>query len=497
MSATSTSMRHPHYLRGALLVFGGGTILSFSGLLFRATEAATDWQMMIYRSGSLAVCVFILIAVRHRARILTAFRAIGRPGLYASLLMGIGFGCYVLALNNMTVANALFLISTSPIFAGLLAWLILREMVRPAAAVACVVALLGILVMVYDGLAAGGLFGNLTAIGAAVALSGYAVAIRFRPNTDMAPALCLAAAIATAIGIGYVETTTQDGLLLTALDLKLCLFMGAQSALGFMMFTIGTRYVPAAEVLLIMLCESVFGPLSVWLHVDEVPSALSLIGGAFVLSAVAGMALSGMRRPAPVSGISPTALQAEPGWVNGLDQAMSVPGRLPEKGSMSAALEIAMQRATETPVPVRRTTPAMTPRLLTKGPSVVPHPPPHQQGSEKHKKSAGQVDGDLSARLRHGLQPMLRRWLEANLPHIVERLIREEITKMVHRVERARLEPSPVILTQFCCLATRQAARRLPKRDVAHRARETTRRMPVAGQPTGTGPFGPGRRQAP
>ena len=64
---------------------------------------------------------------------------------------------------------------------------------------------------------------------------------------------------------------------------------------GFVLITLGARYLPAAEVALLSLAETVLAPIWVWLGVGEVPTLLTLAGGVIVISAVVAQAVSGMR----------------------------------------------------------------------------------------------------------------------------------------------------------------------------------------------------------
>ena len=89
-----------------------------------------------------------------------------------------------------------------------------------------------------------------------------------------------------------------DTLVLSRHDLALCLFLGVfQYTGGFVLITLGARYLPAAEVALLSLAETVLAPVWVWLGVGEVPTVLTLAGGAIVLSAVVAQAVTGMRSP--------------------------------------------------------------------------------------------------------------------------------------------------------------------------------------------------------
>ena len=197
-----------------------------------------------------------------------------------------------MAIVLTSVANVALIGSTTPLFAASLAWLVLGERVGRVVALAGAGALLGIAVMFADGVAGGGWDGNLVALGGPVSFALMLILYRRRPTIDMLPATCLAALVA--MGIGAVMA---DGFTVSGHDAALALLLGVvQIGLGFSFITMGSRWVPAAEVALLLLTEAVLSPILVWVWVDEIPRDATLIGGVFVFAAVVGQAIHGVQR---------------------------------------------------------------------------------------------------------------------------------------------------------------------------------------------------------
>ena len=227
----------------------------------------------------------------YRTRVVHAFVTTGRPGLIVALSLGLGSACYVFALLLTTVANAVFIISSAPFMTAILGWVVLRERVRPVTWIAMTIALAGIAVMMVNGIQGGRLLGNLVALGPPVSFAIMLVTLRRAGDRDMIPAICLAGFVGAALGF-----VMADSLVLSRHDLVLCLFLGVvQYTGGFVLITLGARYLPAAEVALLSLAEAVLAPIWVWLGVGEVPTLLTLAGGVIVISAVVAQAASGMR----------------------------------------------------------------------------------------------------------------------------------------------------------------------------------------------------------
>ena len=268
-----------------------GLALSLAGITLRHIESASGWQILFYRSATIFVVVTLWLAVRYRARVVHAFVRTGRPGLVVAVSLGLGSACYVFALLLTTVANALFIIAAAPFMTAVLGWIVLRERVRPMTWIAMSVALAGITLMVANGIQSGRLLGNLVALGPPVSFAIMLVTLRRASDRDMIPAIALAGLVGAALGFSMADT-----LVLSRHDLALCLFLGVvQYTGGFVLITLGARYLPAAEVALLSLAETVLAPIWVWLGVGEVPAVLTLVGGAVVLSAVVAQAMSGMR----------------------------------------------------------------------------------------------------------------------------------------------------------------------------------------------------------
>lgn len=290
----------PLYLRGVLLVMLAGGFWSLSGILIRNIEAAGPWQILFVRSLAVFVSLLLLLLFRYRAGVVTQFRRAGGNAVAGGLCLAVGFAGFVFALMNTSVANAVFILSVAPLITAVLAWIVLGERVLRPTWIAMAVALIGILVMVADGIRAGALLGNLMALLAVAGFAGFAVALRRGRDADMLPAACLAGLFAALAAAAMVPDFAM-----TAHDVLIAATMGVvQIAIGMVLFTSGSRHVPAAELALLSLTEVVLAPLWVWIGVGEVPRLLTLVGGAIVLAAIAGRALAGLRRkPGPVGSV--------------------------------------------------------------------------------------------------------------------------------------------------------------------------------------------------
>ncbi len=284
--------RFSAYGLGVVLLLLAGVALSSGGYLIRSIEAADGWQILFYRGLAFTATTFIFTAVRHKGHLRKAYLDIGWPGLIGSLALGLGFCTYLFAMLMTTVANVVFILSAGPFAAALMGRLVLGERVPAVTWAAMVLALAGIGLMMIDGLESGGWLGNLVALLAPISFAVMVVAVRKRTDRDMTPMLPIAGLIASLIALPMVGS-----LALSPHDLLLaCLLGAAQIGLGFILITLGARWVPAAQVPLLTLTETVLAPIWVWLAFAEAPASLALLGGLVVLGAVLVEAIAGIRR---------------------------------------------------------------------------------------------------------------------------------------------------------------------------------------------------------
>ena len=279
------------YALGAGLVIIGGVFLSLSGIMLRNIESASGWQILFYRGIAFSFMLFLVLLLKYRKGTLEAFRAIGNPGLWAALALGLGSVAYIFAILLTTVANALFIIGASPLATALVGWLILGEKTSRFGIIAMLLSLAGIGLMFADGLIEGRWLGNIAALIVVASFVIFLLLVRGRQKVDMLPATCLGGLVMAAVGGIFA-----DDLIISNHDLVIALLMGwVQFGIDFMCFTIATRYIMASEVALFALTESILGPIWVWYGVGEQPSLLTFIGSGIVLLCVSSYCIVGIR----------------------------------------------------------------------------------------------------------------------------------------------------------------------------------------------------------
>ncbi len=287
------------YRSGVLLVLAAGMLWSTVGLGIRLIENAEVWQILLYRSASLSPFLFIIIWLRSGGRPFERIRQSGFPAVIAGLSLVAAYAGGIIALQSTSVANAMLLFASAPFFTALLGWVVLREPVRRATFAAMAVAIAGIGIMVSDDTSAGAMTGNLAALGSAFGFAVFTVALRWGKTSDMMPSVFLSGLFAIVI-TGAVCLFKGLPLVLSVNDASIALTMGVfQVGAGLVLYTLGSRSVPAAELTVLSMAEVLLGPLWVWLFLGETAGVYTLLGGVVLLGAIVGNALSGLRRRPP------------------------------------------------------------------------------------------------------------------------------------------------------------------------------------------------------
>ena len=278
------------------MVLAGSLTSSWIGLGMRSIEAASAWQVLVYRSFAVVIFLLAVIAWRHGGQVTDSFRKAGWPALIGGLGLAAAFCGILVAIEKATVANAMFLLAAAPFIAALLGRLVLGERVRPATWLAIACAFAGVAIMVSQGIALGHFWGNLAGLIAGLGLAVFVIALRRGHLTDMLPLNVIGGGIGVAIATAVCLASGQS-LVLSAHDTLLALAMGAfQLGLALVLITLGSRSVPSAQLALLTMFEVVMAPLWVWLVLGETAGVYTLLGGALVLAAIAYDALGELRR---------------------------------------------------------------------------------------------------------------------------------------------------------------------------------------------------------
>ena len=264
---------------GPILIFMGALSLSFGGLLVKSFEGSTLWQILFWRSLFFSLTVLAFLIISYKKKTFQAFYESGLPGFFGGIILSFGFCGYVFAMYNTTVANTNFIISLQILFLAIFGYFFLKEKISAITLTSIVLAISGVFLMVGNSLSPGELSGNLAAFTMPITFAVLIMIVRKFPTVDMVPAQFVAGISSCLIGF-----LLSNKLMISSHDIFLGFLAGFfQVGFGFIFITIGARSTPSAMVGVIMLSESVLGPIWAFLFVSERPSMFGLIGGSIIL----------------------------------------------------------------------------------------------------------------------------------------------------------------------------------------------------------------------
>jgi drug/metabolite transporter, DME family len=286
----------------SMMVLGAGIVFSFGAVLAREADHADVWQYLNLRSVSIVIVVEIVSTFRRRPNALARAYRGGRTMLLACLCLLVASLAFVYAIKNTSAANAAFLSSVTPLFAILLARVILGERMTRVTVAATGLALAGLAVTVLGDLGGGGMIGNLAAVTSALGYAGYTVCVRSDVYRDWSPVLP-GYAVMLALLCSIVTVAEGKPLLPPFPSSAYPVIHGALIiVIGTLMFNHAARSVPAVPMTVLAQSENVFVPVWIFLVIGERPKVSALIGGAIIFVAIVGKATLDARQARPPLG---------------------------------------------------------------------------------------------------------------------------------------------------------------------------------------------------
>ncbi len=275
--------------KGVALGFVGGFVISFDIPMIRLA-GADGWSSLAIRASCLALIFIPLAIMAHRKARREGRSIINRNWLEIGALYGLSNILFTFAVFSTSTANLVFILALNTLLAALFAWLMIGEKPTLATWLAIGATILGVVLIVGDGIGHGTTFGDLCALGAALSIAFLLVRTR-KTGGDMSLApgfggmVALAFALPVALMYSPMPQAPQwlvaNGLLVVPIA-AFCL-------------ALAPRYVPAPQVAMFYLIETVLAPVWVWMVFGETVGTMTLIGGTIVLAAITAHSLWSMR----------------------------------------------------------------------------------------------------------------------------------------------------------------------------------------------------------
>jgi drug/metabolite transporter (DMT)-like permease len=268
------------HAKGLLLTAIGGLALTVDIPLIRLA-AGDPWPILMLRTGTTFAAALVIWAIWRLLTPKAPALLPGWTGVAVAALYGLGSIAFIIAVYNTSTANLVFILAFTTMFAALLSWFFLRERPGNVTLATMAVMIVGVLIIVADGLGSGNLLGDVLALCSSFCIAS-AITISRHSRRDMGFTALVGVVLPFVVGAAMVASTGYR------IDAPWwIIFNGAiVMPISFFCLATGPRYLSGPEVAMFYLLETVLAPVWVWLIFNEVPSKSAMIGGTILIVAL-------------------------------------------------------------------------------------------------------------------------------------------------------------------------------------------------------------------
>ena len=268
--------------KGSLLAFVAVMFITPDSLFIRLSSVDT-WSLVFYRGIIPFFTVLVGMLIIYKLNFFKMLFTSGYHGLIYIITFSITNITFVVSIQNTNVANTLVMIALAPMISAILGAIFLKEIPDKKTWVAILITFFAAVYIFYDSLKLGNFFGDILGFVTAVGLAVGAVTIRSAKKKNLVPAAVVGKLFVAIFAIFFVESY-----ILADLDLFIVPLMCLMCvAIPFVMVTIAPRFIPAEEVNLFFLLETIIGPFWVWMVIKEQPSVETILGGFIIILTIA------------------------------------------------------------------------------------------------------------------------------------------------------------------------------------------------------------------
>jgi len=268
--------------KGSFLAFVAVMLITPDSIFIRLSNIET-WGMLFYRGAIPFLFVLIGLIFFYKKNLFKALIAIGYPGIFYVLSFSICNITFIISIQNTNVANTLVMIAMAPMLSAILGSIFLKEIPDSKTWIAIIITLISVTYIFHDSIEMGNFYGDLFGIITAFGLACNAVIARYAKNRDLVPSAVIGKLCVAIFALFFVESFTlvEKDIIIVPLMCIMCV------AIPFVLVTIAPRFIPAEEVNLFFLLETIIGPFWVWLIIKEQPSIETIQGGTIIILTIA------------------------------------------------------------------------------------------------------------------------------------------------------------------------------------------------------------------
>ena len=268
--------------KGSALAFIAVMLITPDSILIRLSNIET-WGMLFYRGAIPFAVVLIGLLIFYNKNFLNAVFNVGYTGVFYTISFAICNITFLVSIQNTNVANTLVMVAMAPMLSAILGGIFLKEVPDKKTWVAILITFFSAIYIFFDSIQLGNFFGDFMGLVTATGLAVNAVLVRSAKDRDLLPSAVLGKLCVAVFAFFFVDSFNLVGndMIYIPLMCVLCV------AIPFVLVTIAPRFIPAEEVNLFFLLETIIGPIWVWMIIKEQPSLETIQGGAVIILTIA------------------------------------------------------------------------------------------------------------------------------------------------------------------------------------------------------------------
>ena len=285
-----------NYFIGFVLVVVSGLIWSLGAPMIRFLEDAENYRLhfLLYRGITIFLVVIAYVYIREGRDFLNSLKRIDVWSLFGGLVLALTMFSYIYALTTTSIAVTLLMLALSPVLSAFLGYLILGEGLSRVTLVNMIIVAVGVIVMVWNADKSGTLIGATYGFFMALGFAIYTITLRHNPEIPKLLTPALAGFFGLILSLILI-LLMGESFEMPQINVGLSFMHGLVVSTGLILFGLGAKYLPSGELVLLTLFEVIAGIFWAWLPIigiNEVPDTNTIIGGAFIFTAIVIQGLS-------------------------------------------------------------------------------------------------------------------------------------------------------------------------------------------------------------
>jgi drug/metabolite transporter (DMT)-like permease len=272
------------------IVLLAGLLWSFGPLVVRYMDqpGESPWQYIFARGLTIFIVLNLYLYFEEGKNFLKNYLKVGVSGLIGGCGLGIAMITFIYSITNTSAAVTLLCLAAMPFFTALLGFLFLNEKISLNVWIAIGIATIGIIIIALGNTEKSSLIGLIFGMTSSIGFSIFSVTLRWRKETPKFTTVAVAGLFCVIVSLTFIAITKSQ-ILSTSYNGAMFSLHGTIVCLGLILYSIGSKAIPAAELTLLSLTEVIGGIFWVWLPlfgINEVPSANTIIGGFFLFMSI-------------------------------------------------------------------------------------------------------------------------------------------------------------------------------------------------------------------